>query len=362
MVVHTPGPLDPELGECPLHPGDAPGRGPGAQTISLGQQRVVVGRDPVARVARGCRPGRTGPPGGTNSVEQAGRRGRSRASGSSALIRHSMATPRGSHVRLAERERLAGGDPHLLADQVDAGDHLGDRVLDLDAAVDLHEVEVAVRRRPGTRRCRRRRSRRPRRRAPPRRPSARRAPAGSPGAGVSSISFWWRRCTEQSRSPRWTTLPWRSAQDLDLDVAGAVDVALDVDAAVAEERPAALRPGLAVGVGERRAGSRTTPHAPAAAAGHRLDDHRVADPSASRCGVRRRRQRLEAAGQQRQARPRPSARAAGALSPSAAITVGRRADERDAVRLADLGEVGVLGQEAVAGVDRVGAGALAPPR
>src|SRR5690606_25986838 len=39
---------------------------------------------------------------------------------------------------------LPGGDIELFADQVDAGDHLGDRVLDLDAGVHLDEVEAAV--------------------------------------------------------------------------------------------------------------------------------------------------------------------------------------------------------------------------
>ena len=32
------------------------------------------------------------------------------------------------------------------------------------------------------------------------------------GERASSISFWWRRCTEQSRSPRWIVFPWRSAR------------------------------------------------------------------------------------------------------------------------------------------------------
>ena len=32
-----------------------------------------------------------------------------------------------------------------------------------------------------------------------------------PGAGASSSTFWCRRCTEQSRSNRWTALPWLSA-------------------------------------------------------------------------------------------------------------------------------------------------------
>ena len=31
-----------------------------------------------------------------------------------------------------------------------------------------------------------------------------------PGAGASSNTFWWRRCSEQSRSPRWMALPWPS--------------------------------------------------------------------------------------------------------------------------------------------------------
>ena len=30
---------------------------------------------------------------------------------------------------------------------------------------------------------------------------------GRPGAGASSISFWWRRCAEQSRVETHTTLP-----------------------------------------------------------------------------------------------------------------------------------------------------------
>ena len=47
-------------------------------------------------------------------------------------------------VVLRERQRLAGGDADLRLDQVDAGDHLGHRMLDLDAGVDLDEVEVVV--------------------------------------------------------------------------------------------------------------------------------------------------------------------------------------------------------------------------
>ena len=49
-------------------------------------------------------------------------------------------------------------------------------------------------------------------------------------------------------------------------------------------------------------------------------------------------------------------RLAATLSPIAAIAVGRRADEDEAGSRDGLGEVGVLGEEAVAGVNRLGAG------
>ena len=64
--------------------------------------------------------------------------------GSSALIRHSMAWPRGLMSRLRDRQRLARGDADHQLDQVEAGRRLGDRVLHLDARVHLHEVEVLV--------------------------------------------------------------------------------------------------------------------------------------------------------------------------------------------------------------------------
>ena len=41
-------------------------------------------------------------------------------------------------------QRLPGGQQELQADQVEAGDRLGDRVLDLQAGVDLEEDELAL--------------------------------------------------------------------------------------------------------------------------------------------------------------------------------------------------------------------------
>ena len=47
-------------------------------------------------------------------------------------------------VLLGEAQRRAGGDPDLLAHDVDVGDHLGHRMLDLQARVHLDEIELAV--------------------------------------------------------------------------------------------------------------------------------------------------------------------------------------------------------------------------
>ena len=41
-------------------------------------------------------------------------------------------------------EPAAGRDVELELDEVGAGDHLGDRVLDLEARVDLHEREAPL--------------------------------------------------------------------------------------------------------------------------------------------------------------------------------------------------------------------------
>ena len=60
------------------------------------------------------------------------------------MIRNSIAWPANDDVGLAEAERLAGGDPELGRHEVDPGPHLRHRVLDLDPAVDLDEVEVGV--------------------------------------------------------------------------------------------------------------------------------------------------------------------------------------------------------------------------
>ena len=112
--------------------------------------------------------------------------------------------PAHGHVVLEKRQTLPRGDAQLPLHQIEAGDHLGDRMLDLQAGVHFHEIERAVllgdefhRARAGVLDRFRRRDRR-----------GSHFPALAKfGAGASSITFWCRRCTEQSRSKRCTTLP-----------------------------------------------------------------------------------------------------------------------------------------------------------
>jgi hypothetical protein len=107
-------------------------------------------------------------------------------------------------------EHLALGDPELLADQVEPAGLLRDRVLDLQAGVDLQEGDQPVL-------------------ADEELDGAGAVVAGLPadrlgaswmvarwssvrnGAGASSTSFWNRRCSEQSRVPTTMTLPCVSA-------------------------------------------------------------------------------------------------------------------------------------------------------
>src|SRR5699024_1670186 len=51
----------------------------------------------------------------------------------------------GVRLGVVEVEGLTVGDAEHLPDEVDAGDLLGDRVLDLEAGVDLEERDVALR-------------------------------------------------------------------------------------------------------------------------------------------------------------------------------------------------------------------------
>ena len=87
--------------------------------------------------------------------------------------------------------------------------------------------------------------------------------------------FWCRRWIEHSRSPRWIKPAVGVAEDLDLDVAAARQIALEKDPIVAEAA-GGLAPGGGDGLGELRR-LLHDPHALAAAAGRGLHEQRVAD-------------------------------------------------------------------------------------
>ena len=137
------------------------------------------------------------------------------------------------------------------------------------------------------------------------------------------------------------------AEHLDLDVAAALDVALAEHGAVAERRRR-----LALGGGERvveLGGRAHDAHAAPAAAGRRLDEHREADrrdvvgalDAWSRGAPARRRARISAL--------------ASIFEPIAAIAAGGGPIHVRPASIDGLGERGRLGEEAVAGVDGVGA-------
>ena len=71
--------------------------------------------------------------------------GRNPFAGSSLVMRHSIAQPRGTMSSCSNGTSFASRDADLPLHQVDASDELGDRMFDLDARVHLEEIELAVR-------------------------------------------------------------------------------------------------------------------------------------------------------------------------------------------------------------------------
>src|SRR5581483_8314408 len=106
----------------------------------LGDHRVVGLRDGhacgVSRVDPHARPG-----GGTKHRDGAGG-GEEPAGGVFGVDAEFDAVAAGGRVVVADG--YAGGDPEHLADQVDAGDFLADRVFYLEPGVDFEEADGAV--------------------------------------------------------------------------------------------------------------------------------------------------------------------------------------------------------------------------
>jgi hypothetical protein len=103
---------------------------------------------------------------------------------------------------LRERKLLSGGHPDHLLDQVDAGDQLGHRVLDLKPRVHFQEVEVAVLVDDEFHRAGRLVVHGLGQRHRLLAHGLARRFASRKGEGASSTTFWFRRWIEHSRSPR----------------------------------------------------------------------------------------------------------------------------------------------------------------
>ncbi|TFB00624.1 hypothetical protein CCMA1212_007206 [Trichoderma ghanense] len=255
---------------------------------------------------------------------------------------------------LRQRQLLAGGDAELPLDQVQAGDHLGDGVLDLQARVHLHEVELAavlvedeldragadVAHGLGG--------------------LARLVPEVLPGR---LVEVGRGRLLEHLLVPpldaavalaQGDGVAVLVGEDLDLDVARAHNVLFDEhDLAALAKR----RPGLGSGALELRHELvllHDDAHALAAASPHALEEHGEGDFLCVR-------QQLRLA-LLRAVVPGHAGHVGGVhnlLAPGLVAHVGHgrggRADEDDALLLASLDELVVLGQEAVARVQRLDA-------
>src|SRR5712691_8263007 len=145
--------------------------------------------------------------------------------------------------------------------------------------------------------------------------------------------------------------PRAIAEHLDLDVARALEVALDVDVAPAER-------GLgAPGRGRERRWQVLRlvhpRHSDAAAGGHGLEDHGIPELTGDVLGLTGVRHRLAAARHHRDAGGGHQPPRLGLVT-YLADGVWRRADEDQARAAARLGEAPVLGEEAVAGMNGIG--------
>ena len=180
----------------------------------------------------------------------------------------------GHDVLLREAELLAGGHPDLRLHQVDTGHHLAHRVLHLDSRVDLDEIKVVLL-------------------VDDELDCAGRIVAGGLCQADSGLAHLFADFLRQAGRralldqllvpslrravafPEMHDVAVLVAQDLDLHVPRPLDIPLDVDAGIAEgslRLGRSLLPGACQGqfVG-------CHPHALAAAAGSRLEQHRIAD-------------------------------------------------------------------------------------
>ncbi len=259
-----------------------------------------------------------------------------------------------AQLLLHQRQLLAGGDAQLPFDEIEAGDHLGDGMLDLQARVHLHEEELAVLRgdefdRAGADIADR---------------------LGGRHRRLAHLAATLRRHARRRRFfqhllvaalhravalEQVDALAELIAEHLDFDMARTDDVFLDQHVIGAEARRRLALAGCERGVEILRL--HHLPHALAAAAGRRLDHDGITDPVGLRLQPRRILVVAVIAGRQRHAGGFHQL-LGFRLRTHGANGADRRADEDDARLVAGVAEGFVLGQEAVSGMDRLRAGAL----
>ena len=312
----------------------------------LGDHRVVVRRD----LAAGGDPGLDACVGGEHDLGQ-------RAGAGLELARRVFGIEphldgRTVRRRRGDREVVAAREPHHPFDEVDAGHLLGHAVLHLQARVDLEEAE------------------RPAVRIEHELHGARRAVADCASEAHGGLQQGLARGGGKARGRRLLdhllVAPLRRAiafaqrhhlaatvaEQLHLDVPRMLDELLEVEARVLEVGACQPLHGL---VGRRKFRlAADQPHADAAAAGRALEHHRIAD--AQRLAARFVQAAEQRAAGQQGHRVLPRQLARRVLETEGTHLRRRRPDEGDAGRLAGLGEARVLRQEAVARVDRAGAG------
>ena len=320
----------------------------------LGQHRVEVGADLRPRRGGAAVQAHTGTAGRAVGRDLAG-------VGTEALrgvLRRDAALQRGTAEadlvlrELEVGERLARGDAHLGLDEIDVRDLLGHGVLDLDARVHLDEHDLA---RPGSRRLEQELhgagvlvADRTRERDG--------VPVQVCAHGVVEVRGW-RDLDHLLVTALHRAVPLEEMhrlargirEDLHLDVTRTLHGLLEEHPRVAE-RALGLAHGLGQGRSEFAEGLHAA-HAAPAAAGHGFGEER--EPDLVRLGD----ERVHVVGGRRRAQHRHSG-GDGVLLRRHLVAghrehVGRRADEGDAVRGGLLGQLGVLRQESVPGVDGI---------
>jgi hypothetical protein len=252
------------------------------------------------------------------------------------------------YLLLPDGEWMAGRDPDLLLDDVDAGYHLGNRVLYLEPRVHLEEVEVDVLVHQELDRsgpfvlCR---------------PCGvdRHLPHRRPDLGGDDHR---RGLLDHLLVPpldgtlplaQMHVVPVLVAEELDFHVARLLDVFLDVDRVVAEG-------GLRLGFRHPQRGAQVPlllneAHPLAASARRGLQHHRETDRSRDPKDLLLGRYRLHRPGHHRDSCCLHRLPGEG-LGPHRPHRMGGRADQLDLLFFAPLGEDRVLRKEAVPGVDR----------